>query len=190
YASPPATTAAVSATQQHFNLTPTTATLQTASSVSPVAANGKIQVYVVGAVKKPGVYTLEANARVYALLQAAGGPLPTANLVALNLAAPLSDGQEVYVAQVGETAPAPTSTTAGTSTTTASTNATGTPGALININTASATDMRTALHISSTTAQKIITYRLQHGSFTSVEELLQVVSQALYKKIKDQVKIA
>jgi competence protein ComEA len=191
-ASPSAPTTVVSTTQQHFSATPTAAPLQTVSSASPISTNGKIQVYILGAVKKPGVYTLEANARIYALLQAAGGPLPTANLVALNLAAPLSDGQEIYVTRVGETAPVSTSTTtASTSTTTtASTNATGTTGAQININTASATDMRTTLHISSTTAQKIITYRLQHGSFTSVEELLQVVSQAIYKKIKDQVKIA
>ncbi len=53
---------------------------------------------IVGAVRHPGVYTLPASARVYQLLQAAGGPLPNADLVALNMAAKLSDGQEVYVA--------------------------------------------------------------------------------------------
>jgi competence protein ComEA len=188
-ASPSVPTAVVSTTQQHFNPAPTSAALQTVSNASPIGTNGKIQVYIVGAVKKPGVYTLEANARIYTLLQAAGGPLPTANLVALNLAARLSDGQEIYVARVGETAPVSTSINTSTNTAT-STNATGTTAAQININTASATDMRTTLHISSTTAQAIITYRLQHGSFTNVQELLQVVSQAIYKKIKDQVKIA
>jgi competence protein ComEA len=74
----------------------------------------------------------------------------------------------------------------------ASTITPGTPVATanqININTASAVDLRTGLHISSTNAQAIVNYRVQHGTFTSVEELLQVVSQATYKKIKDEVKI-
>ncbi len=185
HTSPSPTTATVSTTQQQFSLAPTTSTLKTGTTASPVAANGKIQVYIVGAVKNPGVYTLEGNARIYNLLQAAGGPLPEANLVTLNLAARLSDGQEIYVTRVGETPPTSISSTLSS---TPSTNITGTTGGTttqqININTASADDLRKGLHISSTNAQAIITYRLQHGAFTSVEELLQVVSQATYKKIK------
>ncbi len=190
HASPASTTAPVSTTQQQFNpapTAPTTSTLKTGSTGPSVVVNGKIQVYIVGAVKNPGVYTLEASARIYQLLQAAGGPLPEANLVALNLAAPLTDGQEIYVTRVGETPPAATSSTPITNTT-ATTG--GTASSQVNINTASADDLRTGLHVSSTTATAIINYRLQHGPFTSVEELLQVVSQAIYKKIKDQVKIA
>ena len=149
-----------------------------------------------GAVKHPGVYTLEANARLYQLLQAAGGPLPGANLVAVNLAARLSDGQEVYVLQIGETPPASsgssgTTDSASTTTGDASGVATGTASVTlpININTASAPEMRQGLHISSTTAQTIISYRLQHGPFTSVEELSQVVSKTIYNKIKGQVTV-
>ncbi len=191
HASSPSTTTPVSTTQQHFTLAPTTSTLKAEATVSSVAPTGKIQVYIVGAVKKPGVYTLETNARVYELLQVAGGSLPEANLVALNLAAQLSDGQEIYVARVGETPPVSTSSTPGAKTTTNTTGTTAaTAGAQININTASAVDLRAGLHVSSTTAQAIINYRLQHGPFTTVEELLQVVSQAIYKKIKDQVKLA
>jgi competence protein ComEA len=88
--------------------TPPSITQQTLSSVSsnsPTDTSGMIQVYIVGAVKHPGVYMLPADARVYQLLQAAGGPLPNANLVALNMAAKLSDGQEVYVTVVGEVPP-------------------------------------------------------------------------------------
>jgi len=184
--SPTAATTPTNTTQQHFSLAPTASTLKTAATTTPTAPNGKIQVYIVGAVKNPGVYTLEGNARVYQLLQAAGGPLPEANLVALNLAAQLSDGQEIYVTRVGETPPASTNS-ASTTNTTGTTG--GTSNAQVNINTASADELRKGLHISSTNAQAIINYRLQHGAFTSVEELLQVVSQATYKKIKDQVKL-
>jgi len=183
--SPSPTPTAVSTTQQPFSPASTASSLTTGTTASPVAISGKIQVYIVGAVKKPGVYTLEGSARVYDLLQAAGGPLPQANLVALNLAARLNDGQEIYVTLIGETPPTSMSSPASTITT-------GTPGVTanqVNINTASADDLRTGLHISSTNAQAIINYRLQHGAFTSVQELLQVVSQATYKKIKDEVTI-
>jgi competence protein ComEA len=186
------TTTTVSTTQQQFSAAPTASTLKTGTTASPVATNGKIQVYIVGAVKNPGVYTLESNARIYNLLQVAGGPLPEANLVALNLAASLNDGQEIYVARIGETPPASLSNPLSSTPVVTTTN--GTPGTTttqqININTATAADLRTALHISSKNAQTIITYRLQHGPFTSVEELSQVVSQAIYKKIKNEVKIA
>lgn len=191
HTSPSPTTTAVSTTQQQFSLAPTASTLKTATTASPVATSGKIQVYIVGAVKNPGVYTLEGNARIYNLLQAAGGPLPQANLVALNLAATLGDGQEIYVARVGETPPVsisnPLSSTPGTNTTGTTGNTTAQQ---ININTATADDLRKGLHISSKNAQAIITYRVQHGPFTSVEELLQVVSQTTYKKIKNEVKLA
>src|SRR5207245_2638404 len=90
-------------TPQNFGNTPTSKGSN--AGATPSSDTGNIQVYIVGAVKNPGVYTLPTGARVYALLQAAGGPLPKANLVALNLAAKLTDGEEVYVTLVGETPP-------------------------------------------------------------------------------------
>lgn len=154
------------------------------------ATGGDLHVYVVGAVRHPGVYVLPAGARVYQLVQAAGGALPQANLVALNLAAPLTDGQEVYVLAIGEIpptyqggVPAP-NTTNGTVTA-----GTVTAGQPININTASSDEMRQVLHVSSATAQKIIDFRTQHGKFTSVDQLLQVVSRSIYDKIKNSVTV-
>jgi competence protein ComEA len=149
--------------------------------------SGAIQVYVLGAVKNPGVYTLPADARVYQLLQAAGGTLPDADLVALNLAAKLSDGEEVYVLTVGETPPDNLNATSPGG----SSNATATvpSGQLVNINTATATEMEQQLHVSSTTANKIITYRTQHGRYTSVDQLLQVVSKTIYDRIKNMVTV-
>lgn len=175
-AAPPASTTI----QQNFSGGPTSNSSSTGSSSS----GNTITVYVVGAVKHPGVYTLPADARVYQLLQAAGGPLPNANLVALNLAAKLSDGEEVYVVHIGETPPTYSGGVPqpGPGTGTGNTQ-------LININTASADEMRQALHISSATAQAIVNYRTQHGPFTSVEQLQQVVSQSIYDKIKDQVTV-
>jgi competence protein ComEA len=144
-------------------------------------------VYVTGSVKHPGVYTLSAGARVYQLLQVAGGALPQADLVSLNLAAPLTDGQEVYVLAIGESPPTyqggvPGPGTNGTATTTQT-------GQAVNLNTATLDQMRQVLHVSSATAQKIIDYRTQHGPYTSVDQLLQVVSRSIYDKIKNSVTV-
>jgi len=135
------------------------------------------------------VYTLDINARVYDLLQAAGGPQAKADLVALNLAAKLTDGEEVYVTLVGEVPPIYLGGVPGPASGTPSASGTSTTGQLVNINTASADDMRLNLHVSSTTAQNIVNFRLQHGPYTSVDQLLQVVSKSIYDKIKGQVTV-
>ncbi len=180
----PSTNAGI--TQQSFGTGSSSTSVKSNSS----STSGEIEVYVVGAVKHPGVYTLATNARVYDLLQAAGGPLPKANLVALNLAAKLTDGEEVYVTLVGETPPTYMGGVPGPGTgTNSSTTNTGNTGQLVNINTASADEMRQSLHLSSTTANAIVNYRLQHGDYTSVDQLLQVVSKTIYAKIKDQVTV-
>ena len=176
----------------------TTAIASQNFTVHPVANNtagpssGFIQVYVVGAVKHPGLYTLKIKARVNDLLEAAGGTLPGADLVALNLAATLSDGQEVYVTLTGERPPAyiggvPADPGAGGDGGTGSQNNQNIQK--VNINTASTSDLRQQLSVSSTTASAIVNYRLQHGPYTSVEQLLQVISKAIYTRIKDQVSL-
>ena len=166
----PMTTASSSSNvnQQNFSTSGTTA-----------STSDGIRVYVVGAVKHPGIYTLASGARVYDLLQAAGGTLPNANLVAINLAAKLSDGQEVYITQVGETPPTHTGGVPGTSSGGGSTSS-----QLVNINTASVDELNQSLHISKKSAQAIVDYRTQHGDFSSVDQLAQVVSHTVYGKIK------
>lgn len=166
--------------------TPTLASNQTGNDTGVGNVN-TIQVYVIGAVKHPGVYTLPSGARIYQLLQAAGGTLGSANLALINMAAKLSDGQEVYVVSIGETPPPSASSGGGSSTATSSGQSSG--GPLVNINTASQAEMMQALHISSITALHIIAYRQLHGDFTSIDQLLQVISSTTYKKIKDEVTI-
>ncbi len=172
-------------TQQNFSSSTTSTTTDTSSSST---SSGTIQVYITGAVKNPGVYTLPADARVIQLLQVAGGPKPTANLVALNLAAKLTDGEEVYVTVVGEIpptymggVPGPPGSTSGST----SGNTTG----LVNINSATVTELEQQLHVSSTSANNIVNYRLQHGSYTSIDQLLQVISVSIFNRIKNMVTV-
>ena len=185
----PTTAASPTVTQQHYN---GLSSSQTGASANPTAttpsasSSSTIQVYIVGAIKHPGVYRLPAGSRIYQLVKAAGGTLPSADLIALNLAAPLTDGQEVYVLSIGEVPPNYTSNPSGpTATSTSAIPA----GQLVNINTATESEMRQVLHVSATTAQKIIAYRTQHGPYTSVDQLLQVISKSIYDRIKNMVTV-
>jgi competence protein ComEA len=123
----------------------------------------------------PGVYPLHNGDRVDALLQAAGGPLPRADLVRVNLAAHVSDGEEVFVPFVGQ--PLPSGLSGGSG-----------PGK-VNINTASAEDMQTLLPISLTTCNKIVAYREAHGPYTAITQLLNVMSRTTYDKIKNLITV-
>jgi competence protein ComEA len=179
-------TNASDATRQSIELTPRST--ETVPDALPseeslhTAGSNTIQVYIVGAVRHPGVYKLAVGARVYELLQKAGGPLPNANLVALNLAARLSDGQEIYVTTTGEKPPTYLGGVPGVGTGEDSTE-------LLDINTASEKEMREKLHISNQTAQTIINHRTQHGPFTSIEQLSQVVSKSIYDKVKRMIRV-
>jgi competence protein ComEA len=131
-----------------------------------VSGPNSIQAYILGAVVRPGVYTLTAGARVHDLVQAAGGLLPGADLTRVDLAARVADGQEIYVPRVGEAVPVEV-------------------GGLINLNTATAQELYDALGISLTTARRIVAYRAAHGPFTAVSQLLLVpISRTTYDRIK------
>jgi competence protein ComEA len=177
-------------TQQNFSgAAPKVSSSKSSVTANPTAnSGGDIQVYILGAVLHPGVYTLSADARVYQLLLAAGGPSPKADLVTLNLAAKLNDGQEIYVTSIGESPPTLNSSLSGTSSSSSSSGS-SLNQSLVNINTASADELRQKLSITSKTAQSVVSYRQQHGPFTSVDQLLQVVSKSIYDKIKDKVTV-
>ncbi|HLZ25130.1 MAG TPA: ComEA family DNA-binding protein [Ktedonobacterales bacterium] len=136
-----------------------------------VSPNETIQAYVLGAVRTPGVYALVQGARVHDLITAAGGVLPTADLTRVNLASPVGDGQSIYVPRVGEQVPLEL-------------------GGKVDINLATAQQMHDALSITLTTARRIVTYRVKHGNFTAVSQLLLVpISKTIYDRIKDLVTV-
>jgi competence protein ComEA len=114
-------------------------------------------VHVAGAVRKPGVYTLPAGSRVDDAVERAGGITADGSPDAINLAARLSDGQQVVV---------PSSKGAAATATA--------PDAPISLGSATVEQLDTLEGIGPVTAQKIVDYRDQHGGFSSVDELDQV----------------
>lgn len=133
-----------------------------------------LEVHVIGAVLRPGVYLFSEGSRVQDAITAAGGLTSDANVGDLNLAARLEDGQQLSVPSGGGTAPpgpAPTSSfrILPSSPTTA------TPATeRININTATADELEALPGIGPTTAQRIIAYREEHGPFARIEDLMNV----------------
>jgi competence protein ComEA len=72
-----------------------------AGSAHPAPRAARAVVYVAGEVVRPGVYALAAGARAVDALRAAGGASADADLVAVNLAEPLADGEEIAVPAKG-----------------------------------------------------------------------------------------
>ena len=125
----------------------------------------KVLVHVVGAVRKPGLYRLTEGSRIDDAIKAAGGAKPRADLQLINLAAPVADGQQVFVAVRGSEAPA------GSSAAGSSAAGSSAAGGHVHLNTATLEELDTLPGVGPVTAQKILDYRNEHGAFKSVDEL-------------------
>lgn len=135
-------------------------------SVPPTAAG--LVVYVSGEVRESGVYTLPYGSRVRDALQAAGGPKPAAYLGSINLAAPLRDGQHIFVPVAYDT-PTPTREKPSATVT-----PTPTSSPFININYATQEELESLPGIGAVLAKRIIAYRTKYGYFNALQDLLKV----------------
>jgi competence protein ComEA len=172
---------------------PSNATLLGGSPAPGGAPTGapEIVVDVVGKVAKPGVLTLAAGSRVVDAIAAAGGAIAGTDLTALNLAGRLIDGAEIFVGippPAGAAAQAAGGVVGGSD---------ATPGgaasapAVVDINTATPTELETLPGVGAVTAQRIVDWRTQHGRFTTVTQLQQVsgIGPAKYAALSGRVKV-
>ena len=173
-----------------------------ASTSSPAATTQpqSLVVDAAGSVTHPGLYRLPQGARVNDLIRVAGGMRAGADRDRLNLAAPLADGQRLYVPKVGETTtPPPVDPTGGSE-------PTGDPGAAqaggarseratsagpVDLNTATAEQLDTLPGVGPSTAASIIDYRSEHGPFHSVDDLLDVrgIGDAKLAALRSKVRV-
>jgi competence protein ComEA len=148
-----------------------------------------IEVHVVGAILRPGLYRFPDGSRVQDAISAAGGLASGADLNALNLAAKLEDGQQLVIPYPGGAPPTPGPTQGfqvipGLGTPTPS-------QSLININTGSAQDLNSLPGIGPSIAQRIIDYRAAHGPFSQIEDIMNVagIGPATFDNIKDLITV-
>lgn len=155
-------------------------------------------VYVDGSVKKPGLYTMRADARVQDALEAAGGVKKDADLSPVNPAMRLSDEMKITVPSKKEAKKGQTSVpvfVAGSSDLKESTTdrKASTPGKganLIDLNTADQALLETLPSIGAAKAKSIISYREQHP-FSSIEQLKEVkgIGEKLFEKLRPLVTV-
>ncbi|MDP5183699.1 ComEA family DNA-binding protein [Blastococcus sp. BMG 814] len=131
----------------------------------PARTSSAVVVAVVGQVARPGLVTLPAGARVADAIAAVGGLLPDADPASVNLAAPLSDGQQIAVGVPGAVAGGPQ--------TAAAPGAAG-AGGRVDLNTAGVAELDALPGIGPVLAQRIVDHRTRTGAFGSVEELDEV----------------
>ena len=134
-------------------------------------------VHVGGAVVKPGVYQVSEGSRVFDAVEAAGGFSEQADTDMSNLARVVKDGEQILI-PIKHLAPMPGENVSVPLT-----------QSKININTAASPELETLPGIGEATAQKIILYREQNGSFQSVEDIKKVagIGDKKYAEIADKI---
>jgi competence protein ComEA len=132
------------------------------------AASPRLVVYVVGAVRRPGLYRVAAGSRVADAVERAGGLARRADPAGVNLAAPVADGEQLVVparlpVAVAAAQGAPVDGAGGSA-----------PTGPVQLSVATAEQLDSLPGIGPVTAEKIIDYRTAHGAFRSVDELDEV----------------
>lgn len=173
-----------------------------AASGSASAAPDVAVLYVVGAIEHAGVVRVAADARVTDALTAAGGAAADADLSRLNLARPVVDGERLYVPRIGEAEvpaelPPGGGAGAGAGAGRSGSGADGAGGGagaaaqVVDLNTADATALETLPGIGPALAERILTWRDEHGGFRSVEDLLEVsgIGEGRFAELQDRVTV-
>lgn len=138
-----------------------------------------IIIHIAGCVENEGVYEIKKDSRISDAIDIAGGLTSDANIKSINLAQKLNDGQKIYIPNINEDIEEYT----GDDTNLFEYNE------LININTATQTQLETLPGIGPSTADKIIQYRKENGNFKNIEDIKNVsgIGDSKYENIKDKI---
>lgn len=149
-------------------------------------------IHIAGAVNQPGVYQLSKGKRVIDAVKMAGEATEKANLDAVNLAAPVYDGQKIII---------PYLITAegmdnelqmkGNSDIDYSANFSFKDSSSININNCSARELESLEGIGPVLAERIVEYRRNNGPFGKIEEIRKVpgIGEKRFEAIKEMITV-
>lgn len=148
----------------------------TSTTTGSTAKQSLITVHVAGLVSRPGLVELPEGSRVADAVAAAGGLLPGARAELINLAALVTDGQQIVVSGAGTESLA-----------TGSEN----PDGKINLNLATAAELDALPGVGPVIAERIVSFREENGPFQSVEDLLDVpgIGEAKLADLRDHVQV-
>lgn len=137
-----------------------------------------------GEVKNPGVVEVKDGARIINVIEAAGGVTEEADLNKINLAYVVSDGQKIHIPSKNDDENTYVYDGVGEN---IIDNIKA--NSLVNINTATQTELEALNGIGPSTALKIIEYRKKNGKFKSIEEIKEVsgIGTSKYELIKDKI---
>ncbi|MEO6791883.1 MAG: ComEA family DNA-binding protein [Ornithinibacter sp.] len=148
-------------------------------------------VHVVGQVRSPGVLRLPAGSRVSDAVAAAGGATARAELSGINLARLLLDGEQVRVPAPGEEVPEPAAPAGGGGAGVGGGGASAATGGVVSLNTADLAGLDTLPGVGPVLAQRILDWRVEHGRFTTVDELSEVsgIGEKLLARLRPLVSV-
>ncbi|ASN39289.1 competence protein ComEA [Arthrobacter sp. 7749] len=151
-------------------------------SAAPSTGGATVVIHLIGAVKKPGVYSLPLGSRVLDAVKRAGGLAADAAPEAINLAAELGDGQQIRIPHTGDSAAAPPAGASQSAVESA-------PGGKLNINIANQSQLEELPGIGPALAVRILDFRTANGPFKSLAELDAVsgIGPALLGNLRDAV---
>lgn len=142
-------------------------------------------VHICGAVKEPGVYSLPEGSRVVDAIRAAGGLTQDASERDVNQASVVADGMQIVVPTLEEVK------NGGYTWGAAAKGGGKTEDGLVDINTADAALLMTLPGIGQTRADAIVAYREQHGSFSTIEDIMKVdgIKEGSFAKLRDRITV-
>lgn len=159
-----------------------------AAPQSPESQSGFVDVK--GAVKKPGIYQVEGNTRLFDVVRLAGGLAKDADQKKINLAQQVSDQQVIFIPKIGEEVPAEYAAPVAAGSTAAATDD-GQATSLVNLNTATTEELQQLTGIGEKKAELIIQYREEQGGFKQIDDLKQVsgIGDKTFESLKDSITV-
>ena len=149
-----------------------------------------IIIHIVGCVKNQGIVEVANGSRIIDVIEAAGGVTEEADINKVNLAYLVKDAQKIYIPSIYDEENIEYITMDNGENVIVD-DKNGGKSNMININTATQTELEQLPGIGPSTALKIINYREENKKFNSIEEIKEVpgIGDAKFNNIKDMIEV-
>lgn len=165
-------------------------TTSDANSIENREETKQIIVHITGCIKNQGIVEVNEGARIVDVIEASGGITEEADISKVNLAYIVKDAQKIYIPSINDKEDIEYITSNNGENVIVE-DKYGGKSNMININTATQTELESLSGIGPSTALKIINYREEHGKFKSIEEIKEVpgIGDAKFNSIKDMIEV-